>query len=95
MSPPCSCHSRFTGKPARLTNKRRKLWVNLYGPGQQPGPLTPRSRAARPAASSQGRSHLALVQQGLQPEQPGPLTLLWPKALDSTVYRSRIKKKLS
>eukprot|EP00962_Isochrysis_galbana_P037975 scaffold13377_cov101-Isochrysis_galbana.AAC.2 len=56
MSPPCSRHSRFTGKPARLTNKRRRLWVNLYGPGQQPGPLTPRSRAAGPAASSKGRS---------------------------------------
>eukprot|EP00962_Isochrysis_galbana_P016480 scaffold4724_cov126-Isochrysis_galbana.AAC.1 len=52
MSPPCSCHSRFTGKPARLTNKQRRLWVNLYGPGQQPGPLTPRSRAA-PASSEQ------------------------------------------
>eukprot|EP00966_Prymnesium_polylepis_P206848 4791624-Prymnesium_polylepis.1 len=58
MSPPCSCHSRFTGKPARLTDMRHRLRVNLYGPGQQPGPLTPGSRAAPASSQQPGRAEI-------------------------------------
>eukprot|EP00962_Isochrysis_galbana_P016036 scaffold4587_cov89-Isochrysis_galbana.AAC.2 len=33
MSPPFRRRSTFTGEPARLTDMRHRLWVNLYGLG--------------------------------------------------------------
>eukprot|EP00962_Isochrysis_galbana_P037981 scaffold13384_cov122-Isochrysis_galbana.AAC.1 len=40
---------------------RHRLRVNLYGPGQQPGPLTPGSRAAPASSQQPGRAEIENV----------------------------------